>query len=89
MTIHAEISLKDLPEWPAALSYEESLLYSRLSESEIRRQIATGALVYKPVGSNGRLVCLRSDLDEVMKTIWSDRKGIQPDPSEDLDFGDD
>ncbi len=36
MTIHAEISLKDLPEWPAALSYEESLLYSRLPSSTCR-----------------------------------------------------
>lgn len=89
MTIHAEISLKDLPEWPAALSYEESLLYSRLSESEIRRQTQSGALVFKPVGSNGRMVCLRSQLDEVMKKIWFAETASITGPLEYPDFGDD
>ena len=87
MTIHAEISLKDLPEWPAALSYEESLLYSRLSESEIRRQTQSGALVFKPIGANGRMVCLRSQLDEVMKRIFSGETAPISGPLEYPDFG--
>lgn len=88
MNAHASISLRDLPDWPAALDTEEALAYSRLSESEMRRRVAAGEVVFKAIGPNGKKVCLRDQLDAVLKRIWSDASGIPPEPSEDLDFGD-
>lgn len=87
--MHAPISLAELPDWPAALDFAESLAYTRLGESELRRWIAQGDVVFKAKGANGKKVCLRSQLDDLLKKIWSDRIGVPPDPSEDLDFGDD
>lgn len=83
------LHLRDLPYWPAALDVIEAIAYSRLSETEIRRQINAGKLVFKARGHNGKKVCLRAQLDDVLQTIWSDGVGIPLDPSEDLDFGDD
>jgi hypothetical protein len=85
---HVAITLKDLPDWPAALDVQEALAYSRLSESEMRRRVAKGEIVFKPVGPNGKKVCLREQLDVLLKSIWSDRTGAPPTPMEDLDFGD-
>ena len=88
MTAQARIPLRDLPEWPAALDAPEALAYSRLSESELRRRVRDGELVFKPVGPNGRKVCLREQLDEVLRRIWSEQSGSTPPTEEDLDFGD-
>lgn len=89
MNAHVDISLKDMPDWPAALDEREALAYSRLSESEMRRRVASGEIVFKKVGPNGKKVCRREQLDDVLKSIWSDDTGIPPEPSEDMDFGDD
>ena len=88
MNAHVDISLRDMPDWPAALDLNEALAYSRLSESEMRRRVASGEIVFKCVGPNGKKVCRREQLDDVLKSIWSDQTGTPPVPSEDLDFGD-
>lgn len=88
MTAHTAISLKDLPDWPAALDEREALAYSRLSERELRRRAAAGEVVFKAIGPNGKKVCRRQQLDELLEKLWSDASGIPPEPSEDLDFGD-
>lgn len=88
MNAHVEITLRDMPDWPAALSEAEALAYSRLSESELRRRVANGEIVFKRLGPNGRKVCRREQLDDVLKSIWSEKSGVPPVPSEDLDFGD-
>lgn len=89
MTAAARIHLPEMPEWPAVLTVKEALGYSGLSESELRRRVALGDIVFKAVGPNGCKVCPKSQLDEMIKKIWSEGNGIPPTPVEDLDFGDD
>ncbi len=57
--------------------------------TEMRRRVATGELVFKPIGPIGKKVCLRDHLDALLKSICSDAVGIPPEPGEDMDFGED
>jgi hypothetical protein len=89
MTAVSRLSLSDLPEWPAALDVQEALAYTRLSESELRRRAMAGEINFKPVGPNGKKVCRRVELDELLQRIWTAHPSGPLDPLEDMDFGDD
>lgn len=79
------IDLRDLPNWPAALSYKESLLYTRLSASQLRKAIRDGDITFKPLGKNGRMIALREHLDAYLRKLFEDAWVAVP-ISEDMRF---
>jgi hypothetical protein len=80
------IELRDMPDWPAALSFRETLLYSRLSVSQLRRAIRDGDLTFKPLGTNGRKIALRAHIDAYLHKLFVDSWVAVP-MSEDMRFG--
>lgn len=80
--------LSKMPRWPAALTFDEVLIYSRLSESEIRRASKRGELAFKPLGSNGRMIIPRSHVDDYLAKLFAD-PAIPSAPFDYSDFGDD
>lgn len=82
------IPLQLMPTWPAVLDMTEALAYSGMSERELRRRIERGEVVFKPLGPNGRNVCLKEQLDEMLKTIWFKPSRSMVGALEYPDFGD-
>lgn len=77
--------LRDLPDWPAALTYEEALQYTRLSASQLRKASRDGDITFKPLGANGRMIALRNHLDAYLRKLFDDAWIALP-ISEDMRF---
>lgn len=70
--------------WPAALTWDEALAYTSLSEVELRRGVRRGIVSFKCVGRRGCRVAARNQLDRLLTLI------LGPEPvgiEEDFDFG--
>ncbi len=77
--------LSDLPDWPAALTYKEALLYTRLSASHLRKAIRDGDITFKPLGPNGSMIALRTHVDTYLRKLFEDAWIAMP-ISEDMRF---
>lgn len=78
------IALADLPTWPAALMFDEAVAYTRIAETELRRHAREGRVRFLPRGPHGALIAQRSELDQLLESIWASQSGQ---PLEDMDFG--
>jgi hypothetical protein len=70
--------------WPAALTWEDALQYTSLSEAELRRGVRRGIVRFKCVGRRGGRVAARDQLDRLIADVF------EPEPvgvEEDFDFG--
>lgn len=66
------------------LDAEAAVDYTGLSSTEISRASKDGRLNFKAVGSRGRKIVRRIELDELLSHIFADHHGS---PVEDMDFG--
>lgn len=71
----AAVALRDLPDWPAALTEDEAMAYTRLSRTDITRYQREGIIRFLPHGANGTKICPRDDLDGLLKMIWAREAG--------------
>ena len=69
---------------PATLDREGALMFTGLSEQELRRHEKDGHVVFKPLGPNGKKVCPVAQLENLVKLLWDIEEG---NPLEDMDFG--
>ncbi|WP_417615390.1 hypothetical protein [Parasphingorhabdus sp.] len=69
---------------PATLDREGALMFTGLSEQELRRHEKDGYVVFKPLGPNGKKVCPVAQLENLVKMLWDIKEG---NPLEDMDFG--
>lgn len=70
--------------WPAALTWEAALAYTSLSPLQLRSFQKQGVISVRRAGRNGARIMLRSELDQLLETIFSPTSvAIE----EDFDFG--
>ena len=70
--------------WPAALTWQDALTYTSLSEVELRRGVRRGLVRFRCVGRRGSRVAPREQLDRLIAAVFG------PEPSgveEAFDFG--
>lgn len=70
--------------WPAALTYEAALAYTSLSPLQLRRFQKLGVISARRAGRNGARIFLRSELDQLLKTLFAP---TSVNIEEDFDFG--
>ena len=78
-----KIRLRDMPTWPAALTFDEAVAYTGLSASVISKSEMEGNIRFRAIGSNGRKIALRADLDALLTRLFAGHRGIL----DDMDFG--
>jgi hypothetical protein len=72
------------PAWPAALTWDDALTYTSLSEAELRRSERHGLIRFKCVGPRRSRVAPRDQLDRLISIIFgAPTVGVE----EDFDFG--
>ncbi len=76
------LALRDLPNWPAAMSRDVALAYTQVAEAQMRAWERTGRVAFRARGPRGGALALRSDLDAALAHMFT------ADMEEDLDFGD-
>ena len=70
--------------WPAALTWNDALTYTSLSEVELRRGVRRGIVQFRCVGRRGCRVAARDQLDRLVAAVFGPAPvGIE----EDFDFG--
>ncbi|HEY0013225.1 MAG TPA: hypothetical protein VGB79_10300 [Allosphingosinicella sp.] len=70
--------------WPAALTWQDALAYTSLSDVELRRGVRRGIVKLKCVGRRGCRVAGRDQLDRLVALVFGPEPvGIE----EDFDFG--
>lgn len=70
--------------WPAALTWDDALAYTSLSEVELRRGVRRGIVQFRCVGRRGCRVAARDQLDRLIAAVFGPAHvGIE----EDFDFG--
>ena len=70
--------------WPAALTWEAALAYTSLSPLQLRRFQKLGVISARRAGRNGARIFLRSDLDQLLSTLFAP---TSVNIEEDFDFG--
>ncbi len=75
------LALRDLPDWPAAMSREVALAYTGVAEAQLRSWEKTGGVVFRSRGPHGGMLALRSDLDAALARLFTSPV------AEDMDFG--
>jgi len=70
--------------WPAALTWEATLAYTSLSPLQLRRFQKLGVISARRAGRNGARIFLRSELDQLLKTLFAP---TSVNIEEDFDFG--
>lgn len=76
------LALEKLPDWPAAMTRDEALAYTRVSEGQMREWQRRGTVTFRARGPRGAMLALRSDLDLALRDLFDTT------PAEDMDFGD-
>lgn len=72
------------PAWPAALTWDDALTYTSLSEAELRRSERHGLVRFRCVGPRRSRVAPRDQLDRLIAIIFgAPAVGVE----EDFDFG--
>jgi hypothetical protein len=74
-----------LPDWPAALTWDEALEYTRVGEEQMRKWVRARVVVFRASGFNGARIAQRTQLDAALADLF---KVTANDLSEDMDFGD-
>lgn len=74
--------LKDLPNWPAALTEAQALAYTGVREAQMRAWRKHGVVRFLLKGRNGSAIALRADLDAALTQMFAIAQ------QEDMDFGD-
>ena len=80
------MALEKLPSWPAALTREEALAYTRVGEAQLRAWERARKVHFRTRGARGAAIVLRAELEAALADLFA---GGGNDIGEDLDFGDD
>lgn len=75
-------ALKDLPDWPAGLTRDEALAFTRVNEAQMRAWERAGKVRFRAVGPNGAKIARADDLKAAFDELFA------TDAGEDMDFGD-
>lgn len=80
------LALEKLPDWPAALTREEALAYTRVGEAQLKAWERARKVHFRTRGAKGAAIALRTELEAALADLFVGNSG---DIGEDLDFGDD
>ena len=72
--------------WPALLNREQTLAFSGLSESVLRRCEREGKISFKALGPHGSHVVPREQVETLLRCLWAEAVN---EPIDDMDMGDD
>lgn len=72
------LAIRDLPDWPAAMTRPEALSYTRMAEAQLREWERRGLVRFRHKGANGAAVALRADLDAALRTLFESAADDEP-----------
>lgn len=78
------LALEKLPDWPAALTWEEALAYTRVGEEQMRKWVRDSAVCFRTRGPHKARIALRTQLDAALGALLAPGAAGA---SDDFDFG--